>query len=624
MATYKEIKGVTVQTKDSDPELNVGSWASGGAIPAGISSGMGFGTQTASVIGGGYNGSTYSNNVYEYDGTSWSSGGSLTASAGQARTGHGILTAGGAVAGYKTSGNAVIANYEQYDGTSFTEQADLNTARQTLSAAGSTTAALAVGGTTGVGPGPSQTGLTNVESYNGSSWTETTENNTGRKQATSFSGGPAPTMIFIGGASGSTFYANTETYNGSAWTETTDLNTARSSYGGAGQAQTDGLVFGGSVPSNTAATESWNGTTWTELNDLSTARNALVGSGTGAASALAAGGYSTAAETATEEFSFPPPTAAILTEGDLFLSGGTTLKGFGKAAGIPATTWASGGLQNSARARQAATGGNATISVAQLCGGYLPSSPPPNNYFTNTEQYNGSAWTEVNDLNTAKSSMSGFGTQTSAIVAGSPGGIPPQAQVDAWDGSSWAGTADLNNGRGEGTGAGLSGSAGIVAGGKIPTNNYQTHSETWDGTSWTETSNINTARSDLGAGGSQTSAVIFGGTPPPYDKCETWNGSSWTEVAELNEGRYGVQGGGISSSSALAAGGDDGSRVASTEFWNGTSWTELNDLSTARSHTQQCPGNAVSMVFSGGYPDSSASPAEEWEAEPVLSTVTVS
>ena len=50
---------------------------------------------------------------------------------------------------------------------------------------------------------------------------------------------------------------------------------------------------------------------------------------------------------------FPPPTAAILTEGDLFLSGGTTLKGFGKAAGIPAATWASGGSLNTARSRLA-------------------------------------------------------------------------------------------------------------------------------------------------------------------------------------------------------------------------------------------------------------------------------
>ena len=43
---------------------------------------------------------------------------------------------------------------------------------------------------------------------------------------------------------------------------------------------------------------------------------------------------------ATEEWSFP--SAAILTEGDIFLSGGTTLKGFGKAAGIPCCTWSSG------------------------------------------------------------------------------------------------------------------------------------------------------------------------------------------------------------------------------------------------------------------------------------------
>ena len=50
----------------------------------------------------------------------------------------------------------------------------------------------------------------------------------------------------------------------------------------------------------------------------------------------------------TEEWSFPPPTQDKLKEGMLFLSGGTTLKGFGKAAGIPSATWASGGTANTA------------------------------------------------------------------------------------------------------------------------------------------------------------------------------------------------------------------------------------------------------------------------------------
>ena len=32
MATYKEIKGVTVQTRDEDPVVNAGTWASGGNL----------------------------------------------------------------------------------------------------------------------------------------------------------------------------------------------------------------------------------------------------------------------------------------------------------------------------------------------------------------------------------------------------------------------------------------------------------------------------------------------------------------------------------------------------------------------------------------------------------------
>ena len=54
----------------------------------------------------------------------------------------------------------------------------------------------------------------------------------------------------------------------------------------------------------------------------------------------------------------------ILTEGDLFLSGGTTLKGFGKAAGIPAATWASGASLNTARRALAGAGANNDAALA--------------------------------------------------------------------------------------------------------------------------------------------------------------------------------------------------------------------------------------------------------------------
>ena len=32
MATYKEIKGVTVQTRDEDPTVNAGTFSSGGTL----------------------------------------------------------------------------------------------------------------------------------------------------------------------------------------------------------------------------------------------------------------------------------------------------------------------------------------------------------------------------------------------------------------------------------------------------------------------------------------------------------------------------------------------------------------------------------------------------------------
>ena len=53
MATYKEIKGVTVQTLDSDPVVNVGSWSSGGDVNTARESLGGAGAQTAASIFGG-------------------------------------------------------------------------------------------------------------------------------------------------------------------------------------------------------------------------------------------------------------------------------------------------------------------------------------------------------------------------------------------------------------------------------------------------------------------------------------------------------------------------------------------------------------------------------------------
>ena len=74
MATYKEIKGVTIQTLDSDPVIGGaagGSWAAGGALPAAKYVGYSAGSQTANLFAGGGTGPPANGNqvgtTYKYE-----------------------------------------------------------------------------------------------------------------------------------------------------------------------------------------------------------------------------------------------------------------------------------------------------------------------------------------------------------------------------------------------------------------------------------------------------------------------------------------------------------------------------------------------------------------------------
>ena len=150
-----------------------------------------------------------------------------------------------------------------------------------------------------------------VESYNGSAWSEVAELNTDRINAAAF-GTTTSAVLGTGGTSGGDQggTANAETWNGTAWTETANVNTSRIELAGSGSSDSAGIVFGGfSHPPDTYhdKTESWNGTAWTEVADLATARQAIGGSSvTGNTSALVAAGFTgTAYVASTEEWTVP-------------------------------------------------------------------------------------------------------------------------------------------------------------------------------------------------------------------------------------------------------------------------------------------------------------------------------
>ena len=314
----KDIKGFTVQTLSSDPTTTdsvgqfyynststtfkyvqpgtVGAWASGGALNT-ARNGLGgsqAGTQTAALAFGGEG--SLKNESESYNGTSWTEGNNLT-NARQSIAGAGTQTAALAAGGGTPA--PLRALTEEYNGTSWSEQNDLNTGRYGLKAGGIQTAALVFAGTTG---GSNRQATT--EKYDGTSWTEVNDLNTARTDPGNLGTLQTNSLCAGGNTSpGANYISNVEIFDGTSWTEVANTNANKHGAGGAGTS-TDGIIFGGNIPSVTAATEAYNGTSWTEVADLATARMALAGSGTGSLG-LAFGGAQPANSALTEEFTTP-------------------------------------------------------------------------------------------------------------------------------------------------------------------------------------------------------------------------------------------------------------------------------------------------------------------------------
>jgi len=629
MSKYKEIKGFKVQTLASDTAASVvatGTWASGGSLNTAVnaSGASNAGTQTASInfAGNANPYPTVTAAAESYNGTSWGP----ISSMGTARwilSSFGTQTAAVGVSGV-TDVNAVLPTtaVEQWNGTSWTEVAELATVRHSSGGFGTTTAGLIVGGQSRPGspPGTPVTYRANVEAWNGTAWTETTDINTARDTMFSFG---INTSGLIANGQTPTLVSNAESWNGSSWTEVAESNTTRYSGGAAGSSNTLGLIFGGYGPSYSSQTESWDGTSWTELNNLANTVANLKGSGS-VTSALAYAGTTGSASAATEEWSFPPATASTLQEGDMwFNSSSSTLKGYGTAAGIPAATWATGGTLNAGHGYGTGFGSQ---TAAVCCFGGYPT------HTNNTETYNGTAWTEVNEGNTARRNLGSFGILTSGLAFG--GGPPFGVDLtESWNGTSWTEVNDLPTTVYNNRGIGASSSSGLSIGGvDAATPGKSKKANEWNGTSWTAISDMGTIRESGSAAnaGSTTAALVFGGESPSQTvNTELWNGSSWTELNNLNTARSDAGGNGISTQ-ALCFGGNTPSappyQATINEFWNGTSWTELNDLGTGIANGIAPAGGATSGLASGGQsaPATQNTVSQEFTASAAVSTVTTS
>ena len=310
------------------------------------------------------------------------------------------------------------------------------------------------------------------------------------------------------------------------------------------------------------------------------------------------------------------PTASSATEGQLWYNSST---GKFRVVESAAGAWASGGAMNRANAHFRGCCGTQT---AGLVATGAPASPPGDS--TNSETYDGSAWTEVNNNNTFRSGSSGAGTQTAGIIFG---GGTFTALTETYDGTNWTEVADLNTARyyGASATAAPQTTARYFSGQSTPgfPGSPGVENESWNGTSWTEEANLNTKRQGGTGAGTTDSALVAGGYATVAN-CETWNGTSWTEVADLNVGSGEGAGCGASNASALQYGGSPpGTGSTRTEKWDGSSWTEVAVMATG-TYGRTSIGTA-NLALAGGGNVSATGQTEEWN-DPVYSikTVTVS
>ena len=177
-------------------------------------------------------------------------------------------------------------------------------------------------------------------------------------------------------------------------------------------------------------------------------------------------------------------------------------------------SWTSAPNPNNARYDVASAGVSSTDGI-MFGGNYYPPSTQQNH----TEIYNGSTWTELNNMNTATRTYDGFGTSSSAI---SPTrGEPAQTLCESWNGTSWSEVADMSTARQVASCAGSSNQSGIACGGSTGT--IYSAVEYWNGITWSSVPSMPaSSASGGGTGGGRFANVVNG-----------YNGATYTPYSQL-------------------------------------------------------------------------------------------
>jgi hypothetical protein len=278
---------------------------------------------------------------------------------------------------------------------------------------------------------------------------------------------------------------------GAAWSSGGDLNTGRGT-GGATGTTSAGMAASGSGPNpsaNEMITETYNGTTWTQASNSVLFQKTAMGT--------------TGTTTAALQFGGGGPT-------------GLQLQSYN------GTSWSDpGNDMNTSRFGMGAGGGPGGQTASIASGGWLAPGMS-----AHTETYDGSTWTEVNNCNTARTYIASAqgAPQTTALMFGGQSASWPSTPnqtdlTEKWDGTCWTEVNNMNGIRSEAGGFGISTAGMAVAGLRGYPSAAVANVEQYDGTSWTEVDDLSGIRAYSMCSGTVTEGFSAGASQPSGGHC---------------------------------------------------------------------------------------------------------
>ena len=264
-------------------EYDGSSWTSGGSLPTATNSMGGAGTQTSGLANDGNIGAGYpvgqSPRTYEYNGTSWTdvgSGRGTIATYGFSSETTGTQTAALGTGGY----TAGAAPSDEYNGSTWTtggaiidnDPSPSNNQIYSHSVVGTQTAALLSHGTSHSPSSNPANYLSETQLYNGTSWTNAPAT-VNRVTIGSIAFGNQTSAIYAGGSerpsgpSGGGVITQSQVWNGTSWSAGPNTGTA-TTYNSAGNSSAGVISTGANI--STKNTEEWNEATLSPTATAST------------------------------------------------------------------------------------------------------------------------------------------------------------------------------------------------------------------------------------------------------------------------------------------------------------------------------------------------------------------